>query len=69
MLIAMLNSTFILVAIFKYDCHTRDVSFEKFWRARCVIANITKMHSINVLGYDRCEADWQLSYKAFSIGM
>mmetsp|Transcript_23180 Transcript_23180/g.33998 ORF Transcript_23180/g.33998 Transcript_23180/m.33998 type:complete len:211 (-) Transcript_23180:271-903(-) len=50
MLIAMLNSTFILVAIFKYDCHVRDISFDKFWR-------------------QRCEADWQLSYNAFTLGI
>lgn len=35
MLIAMLNSTFLLVAIFKYDCKKRDISFENFWRRRC----------------------------------
>ena len=35
MLIAMLSSTFLLVAIFKYDCKKRDVSFDNFWRRRC----------------------------------
>ena len=35
MLIAMLNSTFLLVAIFKYDCKKREVPFENFWRNRC----------------------------------
>lgn len=35
MLIAMLSSTFLLVAIFKYDCKKRDISFENFWRRRC----------------------------------
>ena len=35
MLIAMLTSTFLLVAIFKYDCKQRTISFENFWRRRC----------------------------------
>ncbi len=39
MLIAMLNSTFILVAIFKFDCkkkrdRQRDFSFNDFWKKR-----------------------------------
>jgi small-conductance mechanosensitive channel len=35
MLIAMLNSTFLLVAIFKYDCKVREKTFDTFWRNQC----------------------------------
>jgi|Transcript_12680 calcium release-activated calcium channel protein 1 len=35
MLLAMLNATFMLVAILKYDCVNRDVKFSDFWRKRC----------------------------------
>ena len=35
MLIAMLNSTLMLVAILKYDCVKREVPFSDFWRLRC----------------------------------
>eukprot|EP00521_Asterionellopsis_glacialis_P007998 CAMPEP_0195284074 /NCGR_PEP_ID=MMETSP0707-20130614/2412_1 /TAXON_ID=33640 /ORGANISM="Asterionellopsis glacialis, Strain CCMP134" /LENGTH=291 /DNA_ID=CAMNT_0040343369 /DNA_START=142 /DNA_END=1017 /DNA_ORIENTATION=- len=35
MLIAMLNATFMLVAILRYDCVVRDVAFHDFWRKRC----------------------------------
>jgi len=35
MLTAMLNSTFMLVAILRYDCVQREVPFAKFWRTRC----------------------------------
>jgi hypothetical protein len=31
MLVAMLTSTFLLVAIYKYDCVNRDLTFEEFW--------------------------------------
>lgn len=70
MLIAMLNSTFILVAIFKYDCHKRDVTFEKFWRTRCFkhLPFILPLLISMLLSLLRCEADWELSYKAFTIG-
>ncbi len=34
MLIAMLNSTVILVAIFKYDCVKRTEPFKRFWRLK-----------------------------------
>ena len=35
MLTSMLNATFILVAILRYDCVSRDVPFHEFWRLRC----------------------------------
>ena len=35
MLISMLKSTYILVAILRYDCVDRDVAFHEFWRLRC----------------------------------
>lgn len=35
MLVAMINCTFILTAILKYDCKRRDEPFEDFWRKRC----------------------------------
>jgi len=35
MLLSMLSSTFILVAILRYDCVNRDISFHDFWRLRC----------------------------------
>lgn len=35
MLVSTLNSTYILVAILRYDCVNRDVPFEEFWRKRC----------------------------------
>ena len=35
MLIAMLNATYILVAILRYDCVKRDTPFTDFWRKRC----------------------------------
>lgn len=35
MLISSLNSTYMLVAILRYDCVTRDVPFDEFWRKRC----------------------------------
>ena len=35
MLLAMLNSTLMLVAILKYDCVKREVPFADFWRLRC----------------------------------
>ena len=34
-LVATLNSTYILVAILRYDCVRRDVPFDEFWRKRC----------------------------------
>jgi len=35
MLISTLNSTYMLVAILRYDCVNRDVPFDEFWRKRC----------------------------------
>lgn len=35
MLTSMLNSTFVLVAISRYDTVDRQVSFHDFWRTRC----------------------------------
>lgn len=35
MLVGTLNSTYILVAILRYDCVNREVPFEEFWRKRC----------------------------------
>eukprot|EP00591_Stephanopyxis_turris_P001115 CAMPEP_0195522248 /NCGR_PEP_ID=MMETSP0794_2-20130614/20197_1 /TAXON_ID=515487 /ORGANISM="Stephanopyxis turris, Strain CCMP 815" /LENGTH=201 /DNA_ID=CAMNT_0040651955 /DNA_START=335 /DNA_END=940 /DNA_ORIENTATION=+ len=35
MLIAMLNATWTLVAILRYDCVKREVPFNEFWRKRC----------------------------------
>ena len=35
MLIAMLNATYILVAILRYDCVKRETPFTDFWRKRC----------------------------------
>lgn len=35
MLVAMLNATWTMVAILRYDCVTREVPFEEFWRKRC----------------------------------
>ncbi|CAM9812810.1 unnamed protein product [Discosporangium mesarthrocarpum] len=52
MLIAMLSSTFMLVAIMKYDVKNRDRSyptFQKFWSTRC-------------------ESDWRFSFRAFNLG-
>jgi calcium release-activated calcium channel protein 1 len=37
MLISMLNSTFILVAILRYDTVSRNLPFQTFWRTRCEI--------------------------------
>ena len=34
-LVSTLNSTYILVAILRYDCVRRDVPFSDFWRKRC----------------------------------
>ena len=34
MLVAMLNCTMMLVAILRYNCVTRDVPFQDFWRMR-----------------------------------
>jgi hypothetical protein len=31
MLVAMLTSTFLLVAIYKYDCINRELTFDEFW--------------------------------------
>ena len=35
MLTSMLNATFMLVAILRYDCVRREIPFEKFWKSRC----------------------------------
>lgn len=35
MLVSSLNSTYMLVAILRYDCVARDVPFTEFWRKRC----------------------------------
>lgn len=35
MLVSTLNSTYMLVAILRYDCVNRDVPFDEFWRKRC----------------------------------
>lgn len=35
MLVSTLNSTYILVAILRYDCVERTVPFDTFWRRRC----------------------------------
>ena len=35
MLIAMLNATYMLVAILRYDCVGREMPFREFWRKRC----------------------------------
>eukprot|EP00559_Dactyliosolen_fragilissimus_P003497 CAMPEP_0184860848 /NCGR_PEP_ID=MMETSP0580-20130426/5652_1 /TAXON_ID=1118495 /ORGANISM="Dactyliosolen fragilissimus" /LENGTH=196 /DNA_ID=CAMNT_0027358103 /DNA_START=254 /DNA_END=844 /DNA_ORIENTATION=+ len=35
MLIAMLNATYMLVAILRYDTVHRDMPFAEFWRKRC----------------------------------
>lgn len=35
MLVAMLNATYILVAILRYDCVVRETPFFDFWRKRC----------------------------------
>jgi len=35
MLVSTLNSTYILVAILRYDCVERSVPFDVFWRRRC----------------------------------
>uniref|UniRef100_A0A7S4NBN3 Uncharacterized protein n=1 Tax=Odontella aurita TaxID=265563 RepID=A0A7S4NBN3_9STRA len=35
MLVSMLNSTFVLVAILRYDCVRREAPFAEFWRKRC----------------------------------
>lgn len=35
MLVAMLNATYILVAILRYDCVRRETPFVDFWRKRC----------------------------------
>ncbi|KAL7437871.1 hypothetical protein ACHAXM_005864 [Skeletonema potamos] len=50
MLVSTLNSTYILVAILRYDCVERSVPFDVFWRRRC-------------------EADWKLALRAFSVGV
>lgn len=34
MLISMLNSTFMLVAVLRYDCVKREMPFDKFWGSR-----------------------------------
>lgn len=36
MLVAMLNATIILIAIYKYDTVTRVESFEEFWNKKYV---------------------------------
>mmetsp|Transcript_9550 Transcript_9550/g.14058 ORF Transcript_9550/g.14058 Transcript_9550/m.14058 type:complete len:207 (-) Transcript_9550:54-674(-) len=35
MLVSMLNATFMLVAILRYDTVEREMTFDKFWRTRC----------------------------------
>jgi len=35
MLTSMLNATLLLVAILRYDCVERQVSFREFWHVRC----------------------------------
>lgn len=35
MLLAVLNSTMILIAILKYDCINRPIPFKEFWQTRC----------------------------------
>jgi hypothetical protein len=35
MLTSMLNATFMLVAILRYDCVRREIPFDKFWKSRC----------------------------------
>lgn len=50
MLVGTLNSTYILVAILRYDCVERSVPFDIFWRRRC-------------------EADWKIALKCFSLGV
>ncbi|CBJ27923.1 conserved unknown protein [Ectocarpus siliculosus] len=53
MLLAMLSSTFMLVAIMKYDVKAKDrhyPSFQRFWASRC-------------------ESDWRFSFRAFNIGI
>ncbi|KAL7519536.1 hypothetical protein ACHAWX_004614 [Stephanocyclus meneghinianus] len=35
MLISTLNATYILVAILRYDCVTREAPFDEFWKKRC----------------------------------
>ncbi|CAM9533578.1 unnamed protein product [Phaeothamnion confervicola] len=53
MTIVMLNATFMLVAIMKYDTNARDPaypSFQTFWDSRC-------------------EGDWRRSFQAFNFGM
>jgi len=35
MLISSLNATYILVAILRYDCVSREVPFDEFWKRRC----------------------------------
>ena len=50
MLVSTLNSTYILVAILRYDCVERSVPFDVFWRRRC-------------------EADWKVALRAFSLGV
>ena len=35
MLVSTLNATYMLVAILRYDCVTREVPFDEFWKKRC----------------------------------
>lgn len=44
MLLAMLSSTFMLVAIMKYDVKAKDrhyPSFQRFWASRCDIGGVS----------------------------
>eukprot|EP00903_Cladosiphon_okamuranus_P011920 g11196.t1 len=53
MLLAMLSSTFMLVAIMKYDVKAKDpkyLTFQVFWSTRC-------------------EDDWRFSFRAFNMGI
>jgi calcium release-activated calcium channel protein 1 len=83
MLLAMLNSTFLLIAILKYDCVKRTVPFETFWNNRFAFVMTMLLHSQHVLrflfpshplvvllnGRRSCEMDWRISYGAFTIGV
>jgi len=48
MFIAMLNATWTLVAILRYDCVNREVPFDEFWRKRCESDFIFALKSFSI---------------------
>lgn len=82
MLLAMLNSTFLLIAILKYDCVKRTVPFETFWNNRFGLENkpvafgllagpcsSRSLSLVLLIACRSCEMDWRISYGAFTTGV